>query len=131
METTWHEEQSPNVLLSDHGQPCMNTITVNLSEEPTDFYYPKRSLPSGEDSFWRSSTCIINTKNLFICSFANELLTSMKFDSLAVLTFLCGLGYEGRLTISWWFCILETISSCPVAIGVAAFGISVYIISNV
>jgi len=57
-------------------------------------------------------------------------LYSIKLDSFIILCFVCGVGYQGRLTISKWFGILETIHHWPIAIAIAAFADSVYIISN-
>jgi len=79
----------------------------------------------------RSDTCVIDTDNLFKYSFAGEVLSSIKYDSLAIFSFICALGYEARVNLSEWFSLLETIYVWGVSIGVAGCAYAVYKLSNV
>jgi len=115
--------------LSDIGEPLENSFTV-VPLDKKEKTSSVRESKYRDSNFWRSSTLLIDTRNLPVCSFASEVLYSLKLDSFIILCFVCGVGYQGRLTISKWFGILETIHHWPIAIGVAAFADAVYIISN-
>merc|ERR1719245_937341 len=107
--------------LADIGEPHMNSLGVVPSEIETEKLFCSSESEQGAYDFWRSSTLLIDTKNLSTCSFSGEVLSSIRLDSLIILCFVCGVGYQGRLTISKWFGILETIHHWPVAIAIAAF----------
>jgi len=135
IESIQHEEKSirsiTTLSLSVIGEPLENTLSDDSFIPVAKNEKPARESEWGDLDFWRSSTLLIETRNLPVSSFAGELLCSIKLDSLIILCFVCGVGYQGRLTISKWFGILETIHHWPIAIGVAAFADAACIISKV
>jgi len=125
-------EKSPGIPLCLSLSETEESHDNSSSVFPPDVnvFRPRKSSLWGVDQFWRSSTLVIDTKTLLASSFAGEVRSSIKLNSLMILCFLVGVGYQGRLTISKWFGVLETIHHWPVAIGIAAFADSICIISN-
>jgi len=128
MESVQHMEESAIVLnfgdsdISEFVKSTFNVFSPVSRRRGTSLW--------GDHEFWRSSTLAIDTENLFDWSFKGEILSSIKVDWFLILSFICGVGYEGRLTISKSFVILETIHHCPAGIVIAAFANSVYLITN-
>jgi len=77
-----------------------------------------------------SDSLRITTVTLYNFSIWEELKSALKLSSWTILTVICGTGYEGRVTISKWYGIMETIHHYPIALGVAAGTYTVFEIEN-
>jgi len=111
--------------------------TVNLSTAPgerpsvflrTSLFWPTTCETSDLPGLApiHSDTCIISQENLYEFSVLEELHSALKVSIWAVLSTICGIGYEGRTTISTWYGILETIHHYPAALGIAAGSYTVF-----
>jgi len=78
----------------------------------------------------RRVTCAISTADIYNYSFIYELLSSFKLLLLTIPCIICGIGYGGRVSISSFYGILETIHACSSGTVTFALSHAVFIIRN-
>jgi len=71
-------------------------------------------------------SCRIKTELLYIYTVKEEIISVLKVSLWVFMAAVCGIGYEGRVTISKWFGVLETIYIYPIGICVVAVAYSVF-----
>jgi len=84
----------------------------------------------GDSELRQCQTCIIKTDLLYDYSVKEELISIFKVSIWVLMSAVCGIGYEGRVTISKWFGILETTYIYPLGISVVAGAYSAFDIAN-
>jgi len=118
--------------------PSLPKKPLNSSSSPLE----RRSVWSGTSSFWPVTSenseipmqgplsCCIDTQTLYNFSVRAELKSALIMSSWIMLCTICGIGYEGRTTISKTFGILETIHIYPGSLGSVAASYTVFEIAH-
>jgi len=78
----------------------------------------------------RCKTCLIKADLLYHYSVWEELISMFKVSIWTFMCAICGIGYEGRVMVSQWFGILESVHWWSASIGIVAGAYSVFDITN-